>query len=753
MSALMVNGGIKSTRQALNARRVTGGEKYFRNWRAMAHTLLNGRPFAGDPHAFRYRTPADAIPEAEFLRQAALMVTNQYPGNIAHVDPTPDFGRYNDSAFVQRMRKDGSREEYLKSAAFDGVKEFPKETATETEKRILEGEVMWEHMVGGNASRMEINREKFVLSPQDLIDRYEVFYKADKEEKSRKGGLSTLPPPETIAGLAKPNDQGIENSELFGVRHMLAFAFNIKKLADKHGVSWQDALSKQTVFMIANEKIFDNIIGLFKAFGYFGLDSSKVFFMASSNYDALVLTERGRFIEQPAEGFIHNHGAARLETTTDNTWFTVNGGERKKHPAEEIARIYGEHANLQSQPIEDLDYLMRPIDTNTITLALNTETLVGGNYNMMMDVVGQKPENPQKGGVLVFDPDFFEPDEGRVVMIEAFQTYPRFFHYIDKVARRLWRNIKWLNLNMNNYPDPQVLFKMIQNEGLPVWFEVKNGGFRNESPQGDANYGLRTLFVARTEIVGQDQAPITIRNLKDAGDIPNGLRSLWEQQEQPGFWELVSEFRRIGMALEDYSFAQMSYTDRKTPIDIKTVLAHPFLMKRMKKRHLETLTALREVFQVEGSHVYGVRMDEDKVFIQLSEETRRGSSTAYKSEATGQEKEASKKTAITYKESRVWTDSRKGYSYVAIGNQGAAEVLMLLGSYNEDVPGEKKPEYLESKLSHVKRHMEDYFDGQLSEDMREKVIEEFKNISWQFLFEETASTIARAIYKKVKPQA
>jgi hypothetical protein len=754
--ASLIATGI-STRQILERRRVTRPNKkdYFRAFRAVAEELLRSCPFAGDPYAFSSPPkglPADAKAVAEYLQKVAVMLANRYPGDIHKVNATPPLGQQLESALIQRIKTDSG--ESLRLAENADRIEFPQTTVRETIERILAGDIMWEHMVGGKASRMKIDKEKFILTPGDLIERYKKYYAVEKENCAKAGKEFELPDPTT---LPQPTDLGVEGGELFGVRHMLAFAYSIKQLAEKYGngLSWEEALSRQTVFLIANEKILPQILELFKIFGHFGFDPGKVFFMATDNYNSLVLTEEGTFIERPAVDFIHNHGAARLETTEDNKWFTNAPGNPRKYSSREIEAIYAAHANLQSLNIEDLNYLIEAIDPYGLALSLYAPEIMGTGetYNMNQDVLAQQENRLQKGGVLNLDPDFLGPDEGRLVIFESFAGYPRFFHYIGQVADRLWRGIKYLNANMNKYPDPKVLFRLARDHGLPVWLDIKDGGFRNESPQGDANFFLRTLYIARAEEVAGEERPITITNMKVAVDTPPYTRFMHKQEQLEGILGVLSSLRSRGLLPTDYSFEQLCrffIKDESSPADIKAVLAHPYLTQRLGVKHIETLHGLEEVFQVKGSHVYSVRTEGEKVFVKIPAGTVRGTARDYPSNAKEGEVEASQQTARIYREGRVWVGNKKDFSFIAVANQKgpAGEILLLLGEYDESVPSEKKVIFLKEKLSRV---MEAFAgpDGYVSPEEKDRITDEFKQLPWQFLYENPASKIVRKISEMI----
>ena len=757
-----------STLKALNARRITKAN-YWQGFKQVARELIDRCSFARDPHAFNYRiakapdlqglsrAEAESLKNiqdrSEFLKRAAVMDTNKYPGDIFSVRSAPPFGPYNASAFIQRLRVEDK--ELLRLTVENGIAEYDQKLVAQTIERILCGEVMWEHMIGGKATRMKIDKEKFTLSPHDLVERYKAFYQEAQEESQRTGIAHNLPEP---SSLRLPDDLGLKNSDLFGIRHMLAFAHNIKRLADETGmVGWEEALSRQTIFLIANEKIIPTILELFKDFGYFGLDPENIYFMATKNYDVLVLTEGGELITQSAKDYIHNHGVARLETTEDNVWFTIKEGERTPLSSDEVKEVYDAHVNLQSLNIEDLNYLTQAIDPHALTLALYGDMIVGGDskYHMMMDVVGQKKDNPQKGGVLAYDSNFIEEGKGRLVMIESFCTYPRFFHYLDRVAQEKWREINWLNLNMNNYPNPSRLFEMAKDEGLPVWLEMKGAGFRNESPQGDANYFLPTLYVARTERVGAEDVPLTIMNLKNAADIPNGLRFMSKQQELPGFVDFTRQFVARGMLLSDLPYSEITRI-AKTPLDLSTVLAHPFLNAKLDKRNIGKLKKLSKVFRVKGSLVYKMRIDEDgNVRIKTHIETMLGTGKDYPSKAMAEEIVARDHKRAVFADRKTWTASKKTedaeFSYVLVPNRSEdsneGEILMLLGKYDESVPSELKKEFLKERINRV---VEKSIENNRTIQDPVRIADEFAKLPWKFLYENDASTIEEEVAERLE---
>ena len=67
--------------------------------------------------------------------------------------------------------------------------------------------------------------------------------------------------------------------------------------------------------------------------------------------------------------------------------------------------------DMVSYNIEDIGYLTSAIDYHSLAMALK---LGKEGYNMIMEIVGQNPLKPQKGGAA-----FFDPIIGKNVMLEG----------------------------------------------------------------------------------------------------------------------------------------------------------------------------------------------------------------------------------------------------------------------------------------------------------------------------------------------
>ena len=481
--------------------------------------------------------PRDVLSNSE-----ALARINQYP-NLGSLDPNPALGlNYAESGLMSRVSTPDGVHLYLDDRT---PVRMGKKVWGRTAERILAGDVVWEHMVGGKATRLQRSKEKYLLTPFDLT------VPPEKLLENQKFFLT----PSHMAYVSSPAVFDISNilDIPLGIRHMLAFAFGIKRLAQKFGgTKYYNALARQKVFIIANNDILNHVIESFREWGYFGLDESNVHFMASSSFLGIGIDERGGvFASQMASPFIHNHGVAKIQSTMDNNALSMIAGRiRRPITAEAFRHFLSGAASMQSLNVEDLTYLTEPIDIVSAAIALNTENIIPDfGYNMIMEVVAQRPEgeDPQKGGMLAFDPHFYGRDRGRLVMIESFQLYPEYDDIDVKRAEEKWRNIRYLNRNQNFYPNPTVWWDEISQKGLPIALRNRDGFLYNEVPQGDLNYFLETLYVIRKRKIGDQIVVDPIRNIKTKADIPKAHAAFRRQDQQEGFLDFLHDFGYRGL--------------------------------------------------------------------------------------------------------------------------------------------------------------------------------------------------------------
>ncbi|MEE8637560.1 MAG: hypothetical protein V3T21_00785 [Candidatus Margulisiibacteriota bacterium] len=481
-------------------------------------------------------------PRDVLTNKEAMARVNQYP-NLDSLNPEPELGLdYIDSGLISRISApDGV---YLHTDNSQPVR-MEKRIWGRTAERILAGDIVWEHMVGGKATRLQRSREKYLLTPLDLA------VPPEKMLENQKFFLT----PSHMAYVSSPAVFDISDilDIPLGIRHMLAFTFGIKQLAHKFGgTKYYNALARQKVFIIANNDILDNVIESFREWGYFGLDESNVYFMASSSFLGIGMDEKGGvFASQMASPFIHNHGVAKIQSTMDHNALSMIAGRiRRPITAEDFRHFLSNTACMQSLNVEDLTYLTDPIDIVSAALALNTENIIpDSDYNMIMEVVAQRPkgEDPQKGGMLALDPRFYGENGGRLVMIESFQLYPEYDDIDLARAEDKWKNIRYLNRNQNLYPNPAVWWDEVAQKGLPIALRNRDGYFYNEVPQGDLNYFLKTLYVIRKRKVGSEIMVDPIRNIKTKADIPKAHATFRLQDQQDGFLDFLHDFGYRGL--------------------------------------------------------------------------------------------------------------------------------------------------------------------------------------------------------------
>jgi hypothetical protein len=205
---------------------------------------------------------------------------------------------------------------------------------------------------------------------------------------------------------------------------------------------------------------------------------------------------------------------------------------------------------MQSLNVEDLNYLTEPIDVVSAAIALNSGNLIPDfNYNMIMEVVAQRPEpeEPQKGGMLALDPHFYGENDGRLVMAESFQLFPAYDDISESRAAEKWRKIRYLNRNQNFYPNPSVWWNEVAQRGLPIALRNRDGYLYNEVPQGDLNYFLKTLYVIRKRKLGEKIMVDPIKNIKKKSDIPKATQTFRQQDNQDGFLDFLRDFGYRGL--------------------------------------------------------------------------------------------------------------------------------------------------------------------------------------------------------------
>jgi len=524
------NWGIRPTLDQLRQKCVKGKthKQYFAAYKAEVQRQVNDFLKNGG------NIQALLDPAGSPSLEKALAGINRYPGKLEATNPDPKPGVTRHSAFFHRIAKGG--QEVLRVSETE-ERPLTSEVKQQVLQAICEGKRGTHLIVGGLGTRLGImGRPKFSMTPSELANRHNEVYK-------------------TSESLAQPSQEWT-----VGERLMLSLAYGIGQAAKEVGMEPEQALANQNLFIVASGDDVEMIVDTLKSWNFFGFDSKRVLFMSGTPYKNVAIDRTGTVYETENMG-IHNHGPAMLQAYMEEAWFTVgeNGKQIPVSREEYINIMSGNNSKVRAglpkmesllvAPIEDMSIELNPYDIGQMAIALGQwlprELQKEGSFGMTMTHVGQKEENPQKGGLLITDPSYH--DSGSIISklltayicIEAFQAMPEYHHYVKQLAHEAHQKIKYLNLNMNTY-DPKQMAELLTGQGLPVWLgAAKSGGMRNECPSGDMNYFLRTIHTALFRLIdGKLERPV-IQNLKDPQDIKQALDIMRQQELLPGFMDFA----------------------------------------------------------------------------------------------------------------------------------------------------------------------------------------------------------------------
>ncbi len=368
-------------------------------------------------------------------------------------------------------------------------------------KCILEGRLFSEHAAAGEATRLGLGTKYLINIAEDLpVEKIAEIMTREKgsavsqEEVLKKAGCR----PEKLLPLS------------LGIRHMLQFSYDIYKLARKCGYNPKKVLLRQKMLVLLNEATIDKIIGEFINNNFFGFNRKNVLFMAQKKYHGINLAD-GKFIyDKNVPERLHNHGQMVIQQTMDDQIFRVDKKGRRTYLASwEFGEILKEMDDKISYNIEDMGYLTGSIDYDSLAFALKKAE---DGCRMIMEVVSNDPENPQKGGMAAFDSLL-----GRDVMIEAFQLKSIKNH-----------EIRYLNKNFNHYPKPYESWSILKEHGLNMPLSVKKGYIYFQPVQGDINFLVDTEFFKR-------KALKPIKAWKSPATTPLAIKNMHIQDRQKGF--------------------------------------------------------------------------------------------------------------------------------------------------------------------------------------------------------------------------
>ncbi|MBU2547272.1 MAG: hypothetical protein KKB20_02575 [Proteobacteria bacterium] len=381
------------------------------------------------------------------------------------------------------------------------------EDMEQARQAVLEGRVFWEHTAAGEATRLKLGTKFLIDVSRDLT----VARMARRlgEELEREIGLDEMSRRLDV----EPQDLAPLN---LGARHMLQHAFDLGRLAEAAGRDPAKVLARQKLLVVLNEKTSDEILRQFRKARFFGFHQRNCLFMVQPAFEGIAI-RAGRFVFDPeAPKRLHNHGQLVMQETMDGQIFRLDdSGERQGLAADEFGEVLQDCLDKISYNIEDLDYLTGSIDWQSLALALS---LGARGCHMVMEIVANNPERPQKGGLAAYDEVL-----DRNVMIESFQLkgMPN-------------EEIRFLNKNFNHYTSPHVSWSAVRTRGLPMPIAVKNGCIYFQPVQGDINFLVRTAFVRRKVIK-------PIRAWKSASTSSEAVNAMHAQDGQPGFLAFVEQ--------------------------------------------------------------------------------------------------------------------------------------------------------------------------------------------------------------------
>ncbi|MBF0120258.1 MAG: hypothetical protein HQK79_15590 [Desulfobacterales bacterium] len=375
-------------------------------------------------------------------------------------------------------------------------------------KCILEGRFFTEHAAAGEATRLGIGTKYMINMQKDLP-----IEKIAELMSKEKGATVTA---NEVLEKSKFNPNALLPFSL-GKRHMLELSFDISKLAKANGYNPEHVLSKQKMLIIVNEVTGDLIINEFIASKFFGFNPSNVFFMVQKPYHGISFFNGRFFYDTNSSTRLHNHGQMVIQETMDDELFYVDDKGNKRYlKSDEFGEILKNIDNKISYNIEDLEYLINSIEHLSLAFALKKSD---EGYRMLMEIVGNDPINPQKGGMAAFDSII-----GRNVMIEGFQLKGIKNH-----------EIKYLNKNFNQYLKPYEAWFMLKKHGLNMPIAVKNGYIYFQPVQGDINFLVKTLFFRRKVLK-------PIKAWKSPATTPLAIYYMSMQDKQVGFREYAEAF-------------------------------------------------------------------------------------------------------------------------------------------------------------------------------------------------------------------
>jgi hypothetical protein len=378
---------------------------------------------------------------------------------------------------------------------------------------VVEGRFFCEHTAAGEATRLKLGA-KFLINPAlDLT--VDGIAELLSDEIGRE-----------VSAAEAMKEMEVAPQDLLpfslGERHMLQIAFEIYSLAQELGYDPVEVLGRQKTLVVLNEKTAAEILEKFKKANFFGFDRNHIFFMTQATFPGINLKDGDFFFDHTSPARLHNHGQLVMQETMDDQIFFLDDSNRPHYlSAAEFGAVLDDALDKISYNIEDLGYLTGAIDWPSLAMALK---LGGQGYRMVMEIVANNPEKPQKGGLAAFDEVL-----GKNVMVESFQ--------LKDMANE---DIIFLNKNFNHFPVPKDSWLALKKSGLPMPLTVKDEYLYFQPIQGDINFLVQTSFIQRSALK-------PIQSWKSAAGTPAAVKAMARQDTQAGFKEFAQKtFSRTG---------------------------------------------------------------------------------------------------------------------------------------------------------------------------------------------------------------
>lgn len=373
---------------------------------------------------------------------------------------------------------------------------------------VLDGKLFTEHAAAGEATRLGLGTKYLINIPLDLpLERISDLISEEK-------GMSFSPEDVVKKAGCRPDDL-LPLS--LGARHMLQFSYDIFNLAIRNKRNPDNVLSKQKMLIVLNEETAETILNEMRTSGFFGFNRENVFFIIQKSYHGINL-EKGRLTyDKNSPKRLHNHGHIFIQQAMYNQIFILDkSGNKEFSSICDFGDVLQEMDDKMNFNIEDLKFLVGSIDYSSLALALKKGE---EGYGMLMEIVSNDPENPQKGGMAAYDRKL-----KRNVMIEGFQL---------KGIKN--SEIRYLNKNVNHYPNPYMAWSTLKEEGLNMPIAVKGDHIYFQPVQGDTNFLVKTEFFMRKELK-------PIRAWKSSANTPLTMKYMHRQDRQEGFKAYAEKF-------------------------------------------------------------------------------------------------------------------------------------------------------------------------------------------------------------------